>query len=100
MNLRLEDVPPEFEEGIYACRAEVDGRLYDGAMHYGPRPAFKAGLSCEIYFLDVVLPSLPHSVRVTPVQWLREVRDFATKEALTAQIADDVTRTREALRES
>ena len=97
VNLMLEDVPAGLAEGIYACRVETDGTAYLGALHHGPRPAFRAGPACEVYFLDVTLPSLPPSVRVFDLHWLREVRDFPTPAALGEQIAADVAETRRIL---
>ncbi len=97
VNLMLVDIPRGLAEGIYACRVQTGGATYLGAMHYGPRPAFQAGPACEVYFLDVTLPSLPPSVRVFDLHHLREVRNFPTPTALVAQIAADVAETRRIL---
>lgn len=99
INMNLQDVPAELLEGIYACWTRVDGRWIEGALHYGPRPVFQAGLSCEVYLLDVTVESLPERVEVQTVGYLRPVMDFPSPVELVVQIQDDVTRTRAMLKE-
>jgi riboflavin kinase/FMN adenylyltransferase len=94
LNLALEQVPKELQEGIYACRAFLDGSWQPGALHYGPRPVFKDSVACEVHLLDTALQQAPASLEVKVVAYLREIRDFPTVEALQAQIADDITRIR------
>ena len=97
INIQLSDVPEELAEGIYACEVRVDGDLYGAAMHCGPRPAVRAGPSCEVHLLDAEFTELPGWVEVTVIKRLRDVMDFPTMDALSAQIAEDVRQTRETL---
>ena len=99
MNLLPDDVPA-FEDGIYACVVRVEGVRHRGAMHKGPRPVFQAGPACEIHLLDTVLPELPPMLEVEVVEYLREIRDFPSPDALSQAIAEDVSRTRRAIPDS
>jgi riboflavin kinase / FMN adenylyltransferase len=97
VNFELDDVPQTMKEGIYVCTVTIDGKTHAGALHYGPRPVFDAGVACEVYLLDILLPSLPPAADVQIIAWLREVRNFESPEALARQIEHDVAETREAI---
>jgi riboflavin kinase/FMN adenylyltransferase len=94
MNLDLKDVPKDLSEGIYACFALSDGKRYKAAMHYGPRPVFKDTPSCEVHLIDEMIKTAPKDVTVIVIERLRDIADFPSKEALMAQIADDIARAR------
>ena len=94
MNLDLFAVPPHLKEGIYACRALIDGSWESAAMHYGPRPVFKDSTSCEVHLIDRAIVMAPELLEVQVVAFLRDVRDFASVEELQAQIAQDIEQTR------
>ena len=88
-------------EGIYACRAQLhfkDDRTegpFDAVMHFGPRPVFKDTKSCEVHLLDHVIPSPPLSVTVTVLDYIRDVRDFPSVEALKEEIARDIEKAKD-----
>lgn len=98
INLRLEEIPNDLPEGIYACRVtlEHDGGAREGpfmaAVHYGPRPVFKDTASFELHVIDVAPSRFPNMADVTVVARLRDVRDFPSVEALMEQIGRDVER--------
>jgi riboflavin kinase / FMN adenylyltransferase len=94
INMDLNDVPADMEEGIYACWANIDGTWQAGALHYGPRPVFKDISSCEVYLLDTTVNDVPSTIEIALVAYLRPVLDFPSVEALTRQITEDVTQTR------
>lgn len=102
INFEMEDVPPELKEGIYACRVsfEINNQkleMSNAVMHYGPRLVFDDTKSCEVHLLDREVSDPPENVEVTIVAYLREVRNFASVEALKAQIADDIADARAVL---
>ena len=81
--------------GVYATETQVAGRLHRSATNVGTRPTFDgSGLSVESHLLDFSarLTSGPMEVRF----WkrLRDERKFTGPEALRAQIAADLSRTR------
>lgn len=95
INLSMESVPKNLEEGVYACRASLDGNDFlPCTMHFGPRPAMGREASCEVHILDAEDVSQPESVTVRVVERLRAISDFPSPEALVAQILKDNDRAR------
>lgn len=91
-------MPPDFEEGIYACYARVGEKKLPGALHYGPRPVFdEDDRSLEVHLLDHTLNDPPPEVTVEVVKRLREIRDFPSEHALKVQMQEDIDQTRKIL---
>lgn len=97
LNLDLGDVPKELAEGIFACRAIVDGKTYPASMHNGPRPTFGDIPSCEVHLIDQTISLPPVSIDVEVVKFLREVSLFPSAEALSAQMREDIRNARDIL---
>ncbi len=91
-NLRVADggklIPPQ---GIYAVRAVLRSGTYVGALHLGPRPTFKGSPpTIELHVLDFDGDLYGEEVRIDFVEFLREIRPFATVAALVDQMREDV----------
>jgi len=82
-------------DGVYACK--VDGRA--AAVNVGRRPTFDdgQGLLVESYLLDFAGDLYGQLLTVEFVARLRAEEKFQSVEALVAQMARDVQRTRELL---
>jgi riboflavin kinase/FMN adenylyltransferase len=81
-------VPPP---GIYAVRGILRRGTHPGALHVGPRPTFRGSPpTIELHLMDFDGDIYGEEVRVDFVRYLREVRPFATVEALVGQIREDV----------
>jgi riboflavin kinase/FMN adenylyltransferase len=88
-------IPPE---GIYAVRAQLRGGAFTGALHLGPRPTFEgAAPTIEIHLLDFDRDIYGEVLRVDFIRHLREIRPFATMEALVGQMGEDVEEARRAV---
>lgn len=85
-------------EGIYAVRAAVGERLWDGVLHLGPRPTFP-GLapSIELHLFDFDGNLYGTRIRVDFVARLRDVARFGSPEALVGAMEEDCARARRAL---
>ncbi len=94
LNIELKDVPPALDHGIYAGRALIEGSWLPAAIHYGPRPVFKASEAFEVHVLDREVEA-PESLAIEVVQYLRDIQDFPTPDALREAILSDIERTRE-----
>ncbi len=92
INVDLQDVPAELQEGIYACSVQFEGNNSEkiGALHYGPRPVFHDSVSCEVYVLDEVIQEAPSSLTITMYDRLRDVEDFDSPASLQKQIEKDI----------
>ncbi|MDD5623437.1 MAG: riboflavin kinase [Candidatus Peribacteraceae bacterium] len=94
VNLALTSVPAKLPFGIFACGASFDAHTHPAVLHYGPRPVFREGVSCEVHFLDGDIEHAPETLTVTVVKRLRDIRNFPSPEALQKQIAIDVAEAR------
>jgi riboflavin kinase/FMN adenylyltransferase len=80
-------LPPD---GVYAVRVEWRGGRANGMMNQGGRPTFHQGeRSLEVHLLDWEGPLYGEWLKVEWVARLRDVRRFASAEALRAQLERD-----------
>ena len=84
--------------GIYAVRVGIGGRRYDGVASFGRRPMFDTGVVLlEVFLFDFSGDIYGKTIEVAFIAWLREEAEFASVDALVAQMHDDAYRAREAL---
>lgn len=98
INIDLSDVPRELPHGIFACFVMIGRRRFNGALHYGSRPAVKAGIAMEVHLIDAALPDLPSRLSLTIIGRIRDVQNFPSLAAMRKQIAEDVETARAMLR--
>jgi riboflavin kinase/FMN adenylyltransferase len=99
INLPVPDVrkllPPD---GVYAVWVRWGERRCGGMMNQGPRPTFGvAERGLEVHLFDFAEELYGETVLVEWVRRLRDVRAFASREALLEQLARDGTAARESL---
>jgi riboflavin kinase/FMN adenylyltransferase len=84
--------------GIYAVRAAVAGRRYDGVASFGRRPMFDAGtVLLEIFLFDFSGDLYGAAMDVAFIGFLRDEAVFASADALIRQMHDDARLAREVL---
>lgn len=91
------EMPEKFsaKEGIYACKITIEGKIFAGALHFGPIPFFGENeRSLEIFVLDWAGMEQPETVSFELGKYLRPIQNFDTPAALSAQIAQDVAKIR------
>lgn len=85
-------------DGVYACHFVHRGRRLAAAVSVGTNPTFSGReRRVEAFVLDLDEDFYGERVAVDFVERLRGMERFDSPEDLVAQIADDVTRTREVL---
>ncbi len=98
-NLRLPPdrvIPPD---GVYATVTVVNGRAYDSVSYIGSRPTFDAGERLlEVYVLEGFHTLYGQTIAVEFIEGLRGDQRFATADALSRQIAQDVDHAKAILR--
>lgn len=99
LNIDLNDVPEELEEGIYAGWCRIDDRWLMAAIHYGPRPVFQDSKAFEIHVLDASIETPPERTDIVLIRRLRDVMNFPSTDALMGQIEQDIADTRAILGE-
>jgi riboflavin kinase/FMN adenylyltransferase len=81
--------------GIYAGRAEVDGRLWPAAISLGPNPTFDVGATkLEVHLLDYAGELYGQDIEVDFLAHLREIVRFDSVDQLLAQLNRDVAAAR------
>lgn len=86
--------------GVYAGRAFINSdRSYVAAINVGPNPTFgEHDQKFEVHLVDFSGDLYGELLQVEFVDWLREVRPFASVEQLVAQLKQDVEAARAAMR--
>ena len=96
-NLRL-DPACALRHGIYAVRAAIAGRRYDGVASFGRRPMFDSGaVVLEIFVFDFAGDLYGANIDVAFMAWLRDEAMFASAADLMRQMKEDSRLAREAL---
>ena len=96
-----EQIPVLLRPGVYAARATVKGETYNGALYYGPIPAFdEKDSSLEIYLLDTLnfYAGPGEEIEIETVKFIRGVMDFDFPELLVQQMDKDIVVIRSALK--
>ncbi len=84
--------------GIYAVRAAVGGRRYDGVASFGRRPMFDTGsVLLEIFLFDFSGDIYGADMDVAFIAFLRDEQMFASAKELVRQMQDDTRLARQAL---
>jgi riboflavin kinase/FMN adenylyltransferase len=85
--------------GIYAVRAAVGQRQWDGVLHLGPRPTFPGATpSIELHVPGLRDDLYGQEVEVWFCARLRDVVKFDSEEALVRAMAEDVERAKVVMR--
>jgi len=77
--------------GVYAVRAEVDGRIWPAAANIGPNPTFgEDARKVEVHLIDFSGDLYGKAMSVEFIVRLRETKPFAGVTELTEQLKQDV----------
>ncbi|MEA2934049.1 MAG: riboflavin kinase / adenylyltransferase [Variibacter sp.] len=96
-NMRL-DPDCGLKQGIYAVRAAVDGRPFEGVASFGRRPTFDNGAPLlETYLFDFAGDLYGRTLDVAFAGWIRPELKFDSAEALVARMHEDARLARQAL---
>src|SRR5215468_10770179 len=96
-NLQL-DPACALRHGIYAVRAAITGRRYDGVASFGRRPMFDSGaVLLEVFLFDFAGDLYGANIDVAFTTWLRDEAMFASATDLVRQMAEDSRLARAAL---
>ncbi len=88
----------EPRRGVYAVRATVRGKAYDGVANFGRRPTFgDSAPLLETHLFDFSGDIYDEEIRIAFIDFLRDEKKFDGVEALKAQIAEDCAAARRAL---
>ena len=89
MNLEPDFLLP-LKKGVYACRVELEGTMYNGVCNVGVSPTFNGRtLKVEAHLFDFNANAYGKTINVFPVEFLREEAKFNTVGELKEQIEKD-----------
>jgi riboflavin kinase/FMN adenylyltransferase len=96
-NMRL-DPSCALKHGIYAVRANANGRLIDGVASFGRRPTFDNGAPLlETFLFDFSGDLYGQVIDVAFIAWIRAEAKFDSIETLKQQMDADSAKARDAL---
>ena len=89
-NLQVDTLLPK--SGVYAVKVRVENKTYSAIANIGTRPTFHASEPAfEVHILNFDGDLYGQTLDVTFLSRLRDERTFASAEALTKQITEDIT---------
>lgn len=95
-------LPPELivpKFGVYACKVWTDGKAYLAVTNIGTRPTVEGeGVTVEVHLLDFDGDLYGKAITVVFYQFLRPEQKFENLDQLKAQIAADVAKACEILK--
>lgn len=89
--------------GVYAVRARVRNRLYDGVLNFGTRPTFtgkdgkRQAPVLELHLMDFNGSLYHEDIEASFIKHIRDEWYFSTVDELKARIAEDVRTARDIL---
>lgn len=88
-NLDKKDL--NIEHGVYLADVEINGKLFKGLLHFGPKKTFGEGVSLELYIKDFDFDIYRRNVKIKIIRKIREVKKFKNIKDLKKQISKDLT---------
>ncbi|MFN4243054.1 MAG: riboflavin biosynthesis protein RibF [Tepidisphaerales bacterium] len=77
-------------DGVYAARVRLAGETFAAAVHVGPVPTFGVGQrQVEVHLLGFSGDLYGQTLRVEVIDYLRDLRKFASLDALKARLSVD-----------
>lgn len=93
------DAPLSLPYGVYACRAYIDEKKYNGVLHWGPRAVFgETKPQCEVYFFNFSKMIYGKHIEVEVAGFIRPSRNFPSLGGMKIQIKKDCRDARVLLR--
>ena len=97
-NLKL-DPACGLKHGIYAVRADIGGKRYDGVASFGVRPMFDDGAPLlEVFLFDFDGDLYGQTIDVAFIGWIRHEQKFESIDALKRHMMADASQARDALK--
>lgn len=87
--INLDKIDLDIDYGVYAVEAEIDGQIYKGLLHFGPRETFNETASLELFIETYILNILQKNVKIKIIHKIREIKKFSNLDELKEQIYKD-----------
>lgn len=84
--------------GVYACRVHIEGKRYNGVLHWGPRKVFgETKPQCEVYIFNFSKNIYGKELEVEVVGFVRSSKNFSSLKRMVAQIKQDCAKAKQML---
>lgn len=90
LNCRVGSLQYQFKDGVYACEVRVDQKVYQGALHLGPKLG-KRRRVLEIHLLNFSKSIYGKYIKIKFGKKIRDLKQFTDLELLKAQIKKDLS---------
>jgi len=96
LDVHAELYPPN---GVYAVRARMEGKLYQGVANIGVRPTVNDSGErvLEVHLLDFSADIYGKVLEIEPVEFIRPEKKFIDRDTLVKQIENDIASARHIL---
>lgn len=98
LNLSPRRAPEDLAFGVYAATVETPAGVFDGVLHYGPKPSFGEPISLEVHCFGLSKKLYGKRVSIEIKKRLRVIKKFHTEGGLRAQIAKDIVAAKKELK--
>lgn len=91
--INLKPVPEQLDYGVYSTEVEIDGDIYKGVMHIGPKSIGTTDnkkIFCEIHLIGFNKNIKNKQVKFKVLKKIRDVREFKSTKELKLQIKQDI----------
>lgn len=75
--------------GVYLVKVGINGKKFDGLMHFGPKKTFNDNISAEVFVKDFSGDLYGVILEVEVIKKIREVIKFNSPEDLKRQLVKD-----------
>lgn len=89
-NIETEFSLTSLRQGVYSSKVNLDGKIYLGVVHYGPRAVFNEdNPQLEVHILDFDQDIYGQSLEIELTKFIRETMKFESVEEMMEQIEED-----------
>jgi len=87
--INLDQTDLDFEYGVYLVRAEIEDRVYQGLLHFGPKETFSEKPSLELFIKENIKSTTNKIINIKILKKVREIKKFSGPDELKKQIGQD-----------
>lgn len=88
--INLDRINLDIDYGVYLVKAEIDGTIHGGLLHFGPKETFGEPASLELFVREYILNIMQKSVKIKIGRRIREIKKFSGPNELKEQINKDL----------
>lgn len=76
--------------GVYLVKVGINGKKFDGLMHFGPKKTFNGIISTEVYLKDSQGDLYQQAINIEVIKKIRDIIKFEGISDLKKQLIEDI----------